>query len=124
MGTNPHYLAQEEDHKILDENVFYIENEYIKFGINTALGGTVTYLAEHGKNNLINSADWGRQVQMSFYAPPAPYQPEGVEMAECWKFIGWNPFSREIVTETAPACLNTNVKTMKYTSSASLCIGH
>lgn len=91
MGNNPHYLAQEEDHKILDENVFYIENEYIKFGINTALGGTVTYLAEHGKNNLINSSDWGRQVQLSFYSGPVPYHPEGTEMGKNWTHTGWNP---------------------------------
>lgn len=91
MGNNPHYIAQEEDHKILDENVFYIENEYIKFGINTALGGTVTYLAEHGKNNLINSSDWGRQVQLSFYSGPVPFHPEGTEMGKNWTHTGWNP---------------------------------
>lgn len=91
MGNNPHYTAQAEDHKILDDNVFYIENEYIRFGINTALGGTVTYLAEHGKNNLINSADWGRQVQLSFYSGPVPYHPEGTEMGKHWTHTGWNP---------------------------------
>lgn len=91
MGNNPHYTAQAEDHKILDDNVFYIENEYIKFGINTALGGTVTYLAEHGKNNLINSADWGRQVQLSFYSGPVPFHPEGTEMGQHWTHTGWNP---------------------------------
>ena len=42
MSNNPHYLAEENDYKILDGNVVYIENEYIKFGINIALGGTVT----------------------------------------------------------------------------------
>ena len=91
MGSNPHYTAQAEDHKILDDNVFYIENEYIKFGINTALGGTVTYLAEHGKPNLINSADWGRQVQLSFYSGPVPFHPEGTEMGTNWTHTGWNP---------------------------------
>ena len=55
MATDPHYLALEEDYKILDENVVCIENEYIKLGINVALGGAVTYLAEHGKKNLINA---------------------------------------------------------------------
>ena len=91
MGNNPHYIAEAEDYKILDDNEFYIENEYIKFGINTALGGTVTYLAEHGKNNLINSADWGRQVQLSFYSGPVPFHPEGTEMGKNWTHTGWNP---------------------------------
>ena len=91
MGNNPHYTAQAEDHEILDSNVLYIENEHIRFGINTALGGTVTYLAEHGKNNLINSADWGRQVQLSFYSGPVPFHPEGTEMGKHWTHTGWNP---------------------------------
>ncbi|MBQ3013423.1 MAG: hypothetical protein IJD74_07795 [Clostridia bacterium] len=73
------------------ENIIYIENEHLKLGANLALGGALTYLAEKGKKNLINSSDWGRQVQMSFYAPPVPFHPDGVQMAENWKFIGWNP---------------------------------
>ena len=76
---------------LTDDNLIFIENEYIRIGANISLGGALTFLAEKGKKNLINSHDWGRQVQMSFYAPPVPYQPEGSEMAECWKFIGWNP---------------------------------
>ena len=76
---------------LTDDNLIFIENEHIRLGANLSLGGALTYLAEKGKKNLINSNDWGRQVQMSFYAPPTPYQPEGVEMAECWRFIGWNP---------------------------------
>ena len=44
MSNNPHYLAEENDYKILDGNVVYIENEYIKFGINIALGGTTVMI--------------------------------------------------------------------------------
>ncbi len=77
---------------ILDEdNVLYIQNKYIKLGLNLELGGAITYFAEHGKNNMINSQDWGRQVQLSFYGGPRPYCPEGVEMQEKWKHCGWNP---------------------------------
>ena len=80
------------DHSVLnDENIVYIENEHIRLGINLALGGVVTYLAERGRPNLINSYDWGRQVQMSFYSHPVPFQPEGVDMVEAWREIGWNP---------------------------------
>jgi hypothetical protein len=85
-------MAEKIDHTILDgENISWIENDKIKLGINLGLGGAVTYLAEHGKPNLINSADWGRQVQMSFYSYPVPFHPEGYNMQESWKFIGWNP---------------------------------
>jgi len=74
-----------------EENVVYIENEFIKLGANMSLGGSITYLAEHGRKNIINSCDWGRQVQLSFYAHPVPYRPEGVEMGEHWTHTGWNP---------------------------------
>ena len=86
-----HYLAYEEDYKILDEGVVYVENEYIKLGANIELGGAITYLAEHGNKNLINSWDWGRQVQLSFYSGPVPFHPEGTEMGTNWTHTGWNP---------------------------------
>jgi len=86
MSTNNDFMKY-----LSDDNLIFIENEYLRLGANISLGGALTYLSEKGKKNLINSADWGRQVQMSFYAPPVPYQPEGVQMAECWKVIGWNP---------------------------------
>ena len=91
MSNQPHYLAEAEDYKILDENVVYIENEYIKLGANIALGGAITYLAEHDNKNLINSWDWGRQVQLSFYSGPVPFHPEGTEMGVNWTHTGWNP---------------------------------
>ncbi len=80
------------DHSVLTgDYITWAENEYIKLGVNLGLGGAVTYLAEHGQKNLINSADWGRQVQMSFYSHPVPFHPEGHDMRESWKYIGWNP---------------------------------
>lgn len=74
-----------------DDNLVFIENEYLRLGVNLSLGGALTYLSEKGKKNLINSYDWGRQVQMSFYDHPVPFMPEGYDMAERWKHIGWNP---------------------------------
>ena len=89
--TGKNYTDMFDYNSLNDENILYAENEYIKLGINLALGGAVTYLAEHGKPNMINSFDWGRQVQMSFYSYPVPYQPEGADMVEAWREIGWNP---------------------------------
>lgn len=74
-----------------DDHVIYIENDCIRLGVNLGLGGAVTYLCEHGRKNLINSFDWGRQVQMSFYGFPKPFRPEGHELAEYWQGLGWNP---------------------------------
>ena len=80
------------DHSVLqDENMLYLQNDRVRLGVNLALGGAVTYLAELGRPNLINSFDWGRQIQMSFYSHPVPFRPEGHDMDEGWRFIGWNP---------------------------------
>ena len=80
------------DHSILnDANMSVIENEYIKLGVNLGLGGAVTYLAELGHDNLINSSDWGRQVQMSFYSGPNPFTPRGKQPRPEWRGLGWNP---------------------------------
>ncbi|MBX3256783.1 MAG: hypothetical protein KF862_21785 [Chitinophagaceae bacterium] len=74
------------------EQMSFIENEYIKVGIDLNLGGAVTYLSDVKKDeNLINNADWGRQVQMSFYSGPVPYEPNGKKSHPAWTFIGWNP---------------------------------
>lgn len=74
------------------EKMSFIENEYIKVGIDLNLGGAITFLADPKNNeNLINNADWGRQVQMSFYSGPVPYEPEGKKSHPSWTFIGWNP---------------------------------
>ena len=74
-----------------DDHIVYVENEYIRLGVNLSLGGAVTYLAELGKDNLINSCDWGRQIQMSFYSGPSPFHPEGYEVAPRWRGFPWNP---------------------------------
>ena len=76
-----------------DDHILYVENDKIRLGVNLALGGAITYLAEHGKKNLINSYDWGRQVQLSFYGLPRPYCPEGVEISADWAHASWNPIS-------------------------------
>ena len=50
------------------EPVRYIENDRVKLGLNLALGGAVTYLEDKANQsgNMINSADWGRQIQLSY----------------------------------------------------------
>lgn len=81
-----------ENHEFLDEkNIKFIENEFIKLGFNMELGGAITYFSEHGKENMINSHDWGRQIQMSYYSGPSPFSPKGVRKREEWKGFCWNP---------------------------------
>ena len=85
-------LENPRDYRYLeDEYLSFIENDHIRLGINMALGGCVTYLAQKGGKNLINSHDWGRQVQLSFYGYPKPFWPEGVAVSPGWEQLGWNP---------------------------------
>ena len=74
--------------------VRYLENDRVCLGIDLSIGGAVTYLTDalNGGENMINSADWGRQIQLSYYSGPVPYVgPNGEEPAEMWKGLGWNP---------------------------------
>lgn len=68
----------------------YIENKQIRLGANLDIGGAITYLSTGGEN-MINSHDWGRQIQMSFYSGPVPFVPEGATVNRHWKGLGWNP---------------------------------
>ena len=72
----------------------YIENDFVKLGVDLRLGGAITVLIDKQRDdrNLINSHDWGRQVQMSFYSGPNPFiPPNGKQPSETWAKLGWNP---------------------------------
>lgn len=72
----------------------YLQNGRLKLGIDLKLGGAVTYLSdeENGGKNMINSYDWGRQIQMSYYSGPWPYiGPNGERPSPEWEGLGWNP---------------------------------
>ena len=74
------------------ETMSWLDNGQIRLGVNLSIGGAITYLAESKtKVNMINSFDWGRQVQMSFYSGPVPFVPPGAQVRENWKGLGWNP---------------------------------
>ena len=70
----------------------FLDNGHLRLGIDLAIGGAITYLSKSGSDvNLINSADWGRQIQMSFYSGPNPFTPHGKRPAKTWEGLGWNP---------------------------------
>jgi len=70
----------------------YLDNGVVRIGANLDIGGAITYLSASGSDeNMINSHDWGRQIQMSFYSGPTPFEPNGQKPNETWKFLGWNP---------------------------------
>lgn len=72
----------------------YVDNGVIRLGIDLNLGGAITYLSLSGTNpalNVINSYDWGRQVQLSYYSGPVPFAPSGAQLSPSWAGLGWNP---------------------------------
>lgn len=69
----------------------YIENEAIRLGVDLNLGGAITWLSKRGGENMVNSWDLGRQIQMSYYSGPAPFRSGGQSPAKHWEGLGWNP---------------------------------
>lgn len=95
----------------------YLDNGVVKIGINLDIGGAITYLSKSGsEENIINSHDWGRQIQMSFYSGPVPYVPEnGKQPAKNWTFIGWNPIqSGDAYSNPSKVLAHTNSGTELY----------
>jgi len=77
-----------------NEPMRYLENDRLKVGVDLSIGGAVTFLTdrENGGENMINSADWGRQIQLSFYSGPRPFVgPNGEQPTPSWSELGWNP---------------------------------
>ena len=77
-----------------DEPMRYLSNGRVRLGIDLSIGGAVTWLSDkaNGNVNMINSCDWGRQIQLSYYSGPVPYiGPNGEQPYEGWRNLGWNP---------------------------------
>lgn len=77
-----------------EDPVRYLENGRLKLGINLNAGGAVTYLEDkvNHSGNMINSSDWGRQIQQSYYSGPIPFiGPNGEKPVKQWAGLGWNP---------------------------------
>jgi hypothetical protein len=56
-----------------DEYV-YLESEAIKVGLDMSRGGSIGFAsAVHQGENVINTADMGREIQLSFYGGPDDY---------------------------------------------------
>lgn len=84
--------------------VRYLENARVKLGINLQAGGAVTYLEDKKSKsgNMINSSDWGRQIQLSYYSGPVPFiGPNGEKPTPQWEGLGWNPIQAGSVGRVA-----------------------
>ena len=67
----------------LAERMSWLQNDRIKLGVDLDLGGAITFLASmKDGSNVINNFDLGRQVQLSFYGGPVPFEAKGQKPAE------------------------------------------
>nr|MDQ2687541.1 hypothetical protein [Armatimonadota bacterium] len=74
------------------DKISYLDNAHIRLGVELDLGGAITYLSKSGSEvNVVNSFDWGRQIQLSFYSGPNPFAPHGKTPNKAWAGLGWNP---------------------------------
>ncbi len=70
----------------------FLDNGEVRIGMDLNLGGAVTFLSSKDHpGNLINSADLGRQIQMSHYSGPWPFEAGGKKPSPTWAGLGWNP---------------------------------
>jgi hypothetical protein len=70
----------------------FLDNGEVRIGMDLALGGAVTFISSKDHPaNIINSADLGRQIQMSHYSGPWPFEVGGKKPNPAWAGLGWNP---------------------------------
>jgi hypothetical protein len=70
----------------------FLDNGEVRIGMDLALGGAVTYISSKDHpGNIINSADLGRQIQMSHYSGPWPFEVGNKKPNPAWAGLGWNP---------------------------------
>ena len=70
----------------------FLDNGQVRIGMDLALGGAVTFISSRDHpGNIINSADLGRQIQMSHYSGPWPYEIGDKKPHKAWAGLGWNP---------------------------------
>src|SRR5512137_2229551 len=70
----------------------FLDNGEVRIGMDLALGGAVTFISSKDHPaNIINSADLGRQIQMSHYSGPWPFEVGDKKPSKAWAGLGWNP---------------------------------
>lgn len=87
----------------------FLENDQLRLGANLAIGGSITHLSTKSGPNMINSYDWGRQIQMSFYSGPIPFEPDGKKPSADWAGLGWNPIQ-------SGDCYNNTAKVLEHSN--------
>lgn len=91
LGSSP-FAAEPQAPAPPNDRLSYLENDALRIGVDLKLGGAITYLSPAGEDrNVINSYDYGRQVQMSYYSGPVPFTQGEKKPSDHWSHLGWNP---------------------------------
>lgn len=69
----------------------FLQNGEIKVGVDLNLGGAITWLSGKDGENRVNNFDFGRQIQLSYFSGPVPFESQGQKPSDHWKHLGWNP---------------------------------
>ena len=106
--------------KVQGNTLRYLDNGIVRIGIDLTRGGSIGYLASsvNPVDNVINSHDMGREVQLSFYSGPHFYNlptakyPQGA----CDKLFGgqpwaWNPIGAGDIDGNHGRILHLNAST-------------
>merc|ERR1712096_535734 len=77
----------------MGDEFVYMDNGVVRLGLDLTRGGSIGYFSASGTtDNVISCHDMGREVQLSFYAGPSFYDPNGkcdkLFMDRPWP---WNP---------------------------------
>jgi hypothetical protein len=68
-----------------------ITNGVVDLGLDTDVGYSIAAFGPHGGSSVINRHDEGREVQLSFYSGPDPYQADGQTCHWSGHSWPWNP---------------------------------
>ena len=77
ISANVSHAAEELRQLPYDAKMSHPDNGVVKVGVDLNRGGAIVYLAPAAGGNLINNFDFGRQVQLSFFSFPLPFESNG-----------------------------------------------
>lgn len=87
-----------------DDSFLFLDNGVVRIGVDATRGGSIGWLSASGSSrNLVNHADMGREVQLSFYAGPNPYNPNDL-CNTTWGPWPWNPIGEYELHRSALNC--------------------
>ena len=67
-------MVQANDSPRLPARLSVIDNGVIRIGVDLNRGGSITYLSDtENRINVVNTYDFGREIQQSYFSGPIPY---------------------------------------------------